>query len=353
MATLPPLDLAPEDRQVLEGWLRASTTEQRCVLRARIVLGASEGVSNAELSRRTGLSAHAVGRWRRRYEAEGIDGLRDRARSGRRAVYTHDDRLAIIKQVTETPPDPASHWSLSQLTDALADSVGISTSHLHRILCELDLKPWQTRSWLTSHDPAFWDKAADVCGLYLDPPDNALVLSVDEKTGIQAKSRVNPTKPAAPGMVERREFEYRRNGTVSLFAALEVHSGQIIADTKTRNRAVDFIEFLAHLDEVTPAELTLHLVLDNGSSHIAKETKTWLDAPERKGRFVVHHTPTHASWLNQIELFFSILTRRLVKRGEFSSVDDLVTQLRRFIDDYNRTATPFKWTYQGKPLVAA
>jgi transposase len=266
-------------------------------------------------------------------------------------VYTHDDRLRIVTAVTEEPPDPDSHWTVRAVADKLASEVGISASQVWRILDDLDLKPWQTRSWLTSHDPAFWDKAADVCGLYLDPPDNALVLSVDEKTGMQAKSRTNPTKPARPGLTERREFEYRRHGTAALFAALDVHSGEVIHDTKARNRSEDFIEFLELLDSHTPAELTLHLVLDNGASHVSKQTKTWLAA--HTDRFVVHHTPTHASWLNQVELFFSILGRRLLKRGEFKSVDDLVNRISAFITDYNHTAKPFKGTYQGKPLKAA
>lgn len=202
---------------------------------------------------------------------------------------------------------------------------------------------------MTSHDPDFWEKAADVCGLYLDPPDNSLVLSVDEKTGMQAKSRINPTKPPRPGMVERKEFEYRRHGATSLFAALDVHSGEIISQTKDRNRSIEFISFLQHLDQVTPDELTLHLVLDNGPSHTSKETREWLDHPDRKERFKVHHTPTHASWLNQVELFSSILTRRLLNRGEFESVDELATKMVAFITDYNQKAKPFRWTYEGKP----
>lgn len=211
----------------------------------------------------------------------------------------------------------------------------------------------RTRSWLTSHDPDFWDKAADVCGLYLDPPDKAVVLSVDEKTCIQAKAPVNPTRPAGPGHPEHREFEYRRGGTTCLFAALDVHAGEVAHETKDRNRSADFIAFLQRLDERTPAGLTLHLVLDNGSSHVAKATKQWLADPAREGRFVAHCTPTHASWLNQVELFFSILTRRLIRRGEFASVPQLVARLGAFIAEYNRTAKPFKWTYDAKPLLVA
>lgn len=346
-----PIELTPEDRAVLERWVRSSTCEQRRAERARIVLAAADGASNEAIAERLGLVRQTVAKWRGRFVTLGVDGLEDAPRPGRPPVYTHDDRLRIVTAVTEEPPEPDSHWTVRAVAAKLASEVGISASQVWRILDDLDLKPWQTRSWLTSHDPAFWDKAADVCGLYLDPPDNALVLSVDEKTGMQAKSRVNPTKPAQPGLTERREFEYRRHGTAALFAALDVHSGEVIHDTKERNRSQDFIEFLELLDAHTPAELTLHLVLDNGSSHASKQTKTWLAA--HSDRFVVHHTPTHASWLNQIELFFSILGRRLLKRGEFESVDDLVNRISGFITDYNRTAKPFKWTYQGKPLKAA
>lgn len=353
MATLPPLKVTDKDAAVLRRWVRAGTTEQRMAQRARIVLAAAEGQPSRRIAAREGVSEPTVARWRHRYAAEGINGLCDRPRSGRPRVYGHDDRLAVVKQVTEVPPDPASRWTLAALEEALADTVGISDTQIHAILCDLDLKPWQSRSWLTSHDPDFWDKAADVCGLYLDPPKNALVLSVDEKTCIQAKAGVNPTKPAAPGLVERREFEYRRAGTTCLFAALDVHAGTIMHDTKPRNRSVDFTDFLGHLDRVTPGDLVLHVVVDNGSSHVAKATRDWLDEPERKGRFVIHHTPTHASWLNQVELFFSILTRRLIRRGEFASVDELVAKLGAFISDYNRTARPFTWTYEGQPLKAA
>ncbi len=346
--------LTTVERQELEARVRARRTEQRGVERARIVLLAAVGYTNRQIAERLSVNPDTVGKWRSRFAGEGLEGLEDRPRSGRPLVYGHDDRLKVIKTVTEEPPDPTSHWSGHQIAAALADDVGISRSQIWRILNDLDLKPHRVRSWLTSHDPEFWEKAADVCGLYLDdPPENAIVLSVDEKTAIQAKSRTNPTKPPRPGMVERKEFEYRRHGTASLFAALDVHSGEIISETKQRNRSIEFIEFLQHLDAVTPKHLVLHLVLDNGPSHTSKETREWLDHPDRKKRFKIHHTPTHASWLNQIELFFSILSRRLLRRGEFESLDELVDKVMAFITDYNCRAKPFRWTYEGKPLKAA
>ena len=186
-----------------------------------------------------------------------------------------------------------------------------------------------------------------MCGLYLDPPDRAVVLSVDERTGMQATSRRNPTKPARPGLVERREFEYRRHGTACLFAALSVHDGDITAQIAESNTAANFIEFLEAIDAATPDELAIHLVVDNGSSHTAKATRQWL---AEHPRFTAHHTPTHASWLNQVEIFFSILSRRLLKRGEFGDITELTQRVLAFIDTYNQTARPFAWTYTSKPL---
>ncbi len=347
------IELSSEERRILEGWVRASSTEQRLVERADIVLLAAEGHSNKEIAQRLAVVRQTAAKWRERFRTGRLEALSDAPRAGRPLVYGHDDRLAIVKAVTEEPPDPESHWTVRGVAEALSDDLGISASQVWRILSDLDLKPWQSQSWLTSHDPEFWEKAADVCGLYLDPPEGAVVLSVDEKTGMQAKSRTHPTKEPRPGLVERKEFEYRRNGTAALFAALDVHSGEVIWETKARNRSVEFISFLQHLDRVTPEELTLHLVLDNGSSHISKKTREWLEDPSHKDRFQVHHTPTHASWLNQVELFFSILGRRLLRRGEFGSVEELVGKITAFITEYNQKAMPFRWTYEGKPLKAA
>ncbi len=352
MKRLPPLEVSDADRGELERRVRAHTSAQRDVKRARIVLLASEGVSNTKIAEQVGMDVKNVGRWRRKFAERGMPGLKDDPRPGGPPTYGHDDVLKIVAKVTESPPDPASHWSHSQLEDALQDEVGISRSQIGRILKSLDIKPHLVRGWITRRDdPNFWDRAADVCGLYLNPPENALVLSVDEKTGMSARSRTAPTTPPASGRASRQEFEYVRNGVVGLMAALDVHRGGILHATGIQsNDAQTFIAFLKKIDRKVSKRLDVHLVLDNGSSHIAKATVAWLD---EHPRFHVHHTPNHASWLNQVELFFSILARRLLKRGEFDSPEDLVAKIMAFIADYNLHAKPFRWTYEGKPLKVA
>jgi transposase len=289
--------------------------------------------------------------WRRRYGEQGLAGLDDEERTGRPCVYDHDDVLLLVKTVTEPPPDGATRWTMDALADAMkARGVGISASQVWRICRALDLKPWQVQSWMTSHDPDFWAKAGDVCGLYLNPPENAVVWSVDEKSGIQAKSRVNPTRPAVPGIPVRQEFEYRRHGTAVLFAGLDVHEGTVAGWVTDSTRSDNFVGFLGDLVDQTPAGLALHCIVDNLSAHTTDKVAEFLaDHPHVH----LHFTPTHASWLNQVELFFSILERRLLKRGEFGSVDELADRIIAFIKDYNRRAAPFRWTYDGRPLKVA
>src|SRR3954447_23538722 len=218
MPTIPPLVITPEERAELQRRVRAHTTPQRAAKRARIVLLAADGLANRQIAPMVGMNQHTVAHWRRRFAAERLPGLEDRQRRGRPLFYDHDDRLRIIAQVTQEPPDPASHWSHSQLAKALAD-MGISASQIGRILADLDLKPHRVRSWITRpDDPTFWERAADICGLYLVPPTNALVLSVDEKTGIGARSRTRPTQLVAPGRPARQEHEYVRHGTAILLA---------------------------------------------------------------------------------------------------------------------------------------
>jgi transposase len=348
MATIPPLSITDAERVELQRRVRAHTTPQRAAKRARIALLAADGLPNRQIAPLVGMNQHTVAQWRRRFETERLAGLTDRKRPGRPLVYDHDQRLRIVATVTQQPPDPASHWSHSQLAQELAD-MGISASQIGRILADLDIKPHRVRSWITRpDDPGFWERAADIRGLYLIPPTGALVLSVDEKTGIGARSRTRPTTRPAPGRPSRQEHEYARHGTATLLAALDVHRGGILQATDLdRNTAANFISFLEELDAKVPADLEVHLVLDNGASHIANATRWWFSNHKR---FHPHSTPTHASWLNQVELFFSILARRLLKRGEFRSVEDLVAKVMAFIADDNRTATPFRWTYDGRPL---
>ncbi|MGH9205947.1 MAG: IS630 family transposase [Acidimicrobiales bacterium] len=319
--------------------------------RARLVLLAADGGSNRYIGETVGMHYNQVGVWRNRYVEFGLAGLEDEERTGRPPVYDHDDVLLLVKLVTEDPPEGATRWTMEALAEAMAaHGVPISASQAWRICKSLDLKPWQVESWMTSHDPDFWAKASDVCGLYLDPPENAVVWSVDEKSGMQAKSRINPTKPAIPGKPVRREFEYKRNGTAVLFAALDVHEGGIAGWVTDSTKSENFVDFLADLVRQTPDGLDLHCIADNLSAHKTGGVATFL---EENPHVHIHYTPTHASWLNQVELFFSILERRLLRRGEFASVEELADRIISFIKDYNKRAAPFRWTYDGRPLRVA
>jgi transposase len=339
-----------QQRPRLEALARSRTAPLCEVQRARIVLAAAEGASNAAIARDLSVTQNTVRTWRNRFAEHGVDGLADRPRPGRPPIYGPDTHLRIVAAVTSELPEADSVWSHRLLAEHLhAD--GISASQIGRILADLDLKPHRVRAWLTRRaNPAFFTKAAEVCDLYLNQPADSVVVCIDEKTAIAARSRKHPDQPARPGRVARREFEYVRHGTVSIVAALHVHTGEILTEQITRNDSATFIAFLTMLDAHIDPKLAVHLVMDNGSSHTSKATKKWL---REHPRFQPHYTPAHASWLDQAELFFSILTRRLLRRGEFTSRQDLADKIENFVIVYNRTAKPFRWTYDGRPLKAA
>ena len=335
-------------RVELERRLRARTVESRVAQRARLVLLAGDGESNRAIGETVGLHYNQVAVWRLRFVEFGLAGLEDESRSGRPLVYDHDQVLMMVHLVTTDPPDARTRWTCELVAQRMEEQgVPVSASQVWRIFDALDLKPWQTTSWMTSKDPEFWAKAGDVCGLYLDPPLNAVIWSVDEKTGIQAKSRINPTKPAVPGSGRRQEFEYRRHGTAVLFAGLNVHDGSVAGWVTDSSRSENFVAFLADLVEHTPRGLELHCIVDNLSAHATPGVEAFLD---EHPHVFLHNTPTHASWLNQVELFFSIMQRRLIRYGEFHSVDHLADRIIEFINAYNQRAKPFRWTYDGRPL---
>lgn len=351
--------LGAADRKRLKKLARSSAVAHRLVLRARIVLAAAGGASNTAIAAKHNVHVDTVRRWGHRFAAERAGDpdrpvmaiLSDRARSGRPRVYGPTEHVKIVAAVTEEVPEADSHWSHALLAAHLHDEVGISAAQIGRILAELDLKPHRVRGWLTRPaDPQFFTKAAAVCQLYQNPPAGAVVLSVDEKTAIAARSRKHPGRRARPGRGARAEFEYIRHGTVSLMAALDVHTGEVLGRIIERNDSATFTAFLTEIDQAIHPARRIYLIMDNGSSHRSKATRKWLAAHPR---FVVCHTPAHASWLNQIELFFSILTRRLLRRGEFTSRHDLAERIISFIEVYDRTAKPFRWTYDGSPLKAA
>jgi transposase len=347
MWTVEPLELTEEDRTVLEHRVRAHTTSHRDRVRAQVVLLAADGVTGRKISKEVGLSPQSVSKWRIAFNKHGLSGLDDAGRSGRPLVYGPTDRLVLMAKVTSALPEFSSQWSHSELAEEMQRvGIGISASQIGRILAADDVRPHKVDGWLTRRDtPEFWEKAADICGLYLSPPENAVVLSIDEKTAVQAKERKHPSTPVQPGRPSRREFEYVRHGTASLVASLDVATGKVTAKDIIRNDSVTFIAFLEEIEQHVPEGLAIHVVLDNGSSHTSKATKAWF---AEHPRLVVHHTPAHASWLNQVECFFSILTRKVLRRGEFSSREDLVAKMLGFVAHHSEGAKPFKWVYDAK-----
>jgi transposase len=348
------IEIGGEDRLVLERIVRASSSEVRMVERARIVLCAGEGLSGRQIAERVGCSLPTVVKWRGRYARDGVEGLRDAPRSGAPLTHGPKTRALLIAKAC-TRPEPTAEgarrerWTYREL----AEQVGMSESQAHVILQRAEIKPHRTDYWVMSDftQPEFEQRLSEICGLYVDPPENVLVVSIDEKTGIQAKAPTKPDAPPGPGKPARREHEYTRNGTQCLFACLNVKQGEVLAmPSKTRNR-FDLIRFLDQCDAEIPVVKGQQIVAitDNLSTRGTDEVKAWLKAHPR-WRF--QFTPTHASWLNQIEIFFSILSRRLLKNGTFTSETDLAEQMLAFIETYNQTAKPFKWTYQGKVLQA-
>ena len=345
------IEVSTEDRAALERIVRSRTAERRMVERARIVLEAGEGRPAEEIACRVGCSLATAKKWRARYERGGLAGLHDAPRPGRPLVHGPERRAKLIALACTRPPatpeglrrERWTHWELGA-------AVGMSESQAHAILRSLDIKPHLSEQWvMTEFGPDFDERAAEVCGLYLDPPEGVLVVSIDEKTGIQAKTPVKDDVATRPGKPARREHEYRRNGTQNLFACLRVHTGEVSGmPSKTRNR-YDLIRFLDQLEREIPPGQEVIAITDNLSTRTTKEAEDWL-AEHPRWRFVF--TPKHASWLNQVEIFFSILARRLLKHGAFTNEQDLAGQMLAFVETYNQTATPFQWTYTGKVLTA-
>src|SRR5450631_340447 len=334
----------------LEAIVRRASSPQSAVLRARIVLLAHAGWPDSRIAAGLGCAVNTVRTWRRRFTRGGIPALSGRPRSGRPEVYGPDVRLAIVAAATSAPPEGESAWTHASIAAHLA-STGISASQAGRILAGLELAPHRVRGWLNRRDDdQFRAQAAAVCEVYLRPPPGTVVICIDEKTGIQAKYRKYPEQPAAPGRLARREFEYVRNGTVSIIAALHVATGQVITEPVARNDSVTFTGFLHRLDQCTDPRLNIHLVMDNGSSHTSRATRAWIAAHPR---ITVTCTPKHASWLDMAELWFSILTRALLRRGEFTSRAGLIEKITGFTIRYNRTARPWNWAYDARADHAA
>jgi putative transposase len=331
------IELSAEAKNELMSMSRSRTLGAGVVRRAKIVLASAGGESNSSIARRLRTSVSLVGHWRRRYAQFGIAGLYDGVRAGR--PRSHDDeRIAqMINTVLQSQPKGATHWSVR----SVAEHTGISKSTVHRVFQLFGLQPHRTKSFKLSTDEQFVEKVRDIVGLYLNPPDKALVLCVDEKSQVQALERTQPVLPMGLGYLEGVTHDYFRHGTTTLFAALDVASGQVLTQCKAHHRHQEFLAFLKHIETAVPADLDVHLIIDNYCTHKHAKVRSWL---AQRPRFHVHYTPTYSSWLNQVERWFGLITQQAIRRGSFKSVKDLIQKIDTFVQNYNSRATPFAWT---------
>jgi len=330
------LVLTEDERATLERWARRRTSAQALALRCRVVLACAEGKANQEVARQEGVHQATVGKWRARFVSQRLDGLHDEPRPGAPRTISDADVERVIVQTLENSPRDATHWS----TRSMAQATGMSQSAVSRIWRAFGLKPHLAESFKLSPDPQFIDKVRDIVGLYLNPPDAAVVLCVDEKSQIQALDRTAPVLPPLPGTPERRTHDYRRYGITNLYAALDVASGNVIADLTDRHRSAEFRRFLNLVNRSVPHDLEVHVIVDNSSTHKTPAIRRWL---LRHPRFTLHFTPTYSSWLNLVERWFAELTTKWLRRGSHRSTKELVASIRTWITDWNENPRPFVW----------
>ena len=339
------LTLSEVERAELTAWAHSRSLAHALVQRAQAVLLSADGLPNTEVADRVGLSHVMVGHWRRRFQRTRLAGLYDAPRSGRPRTHDDDEVAQLLRTVLKAPPQDATHWS----TRSAAAKTGISKSTVQRYFRLFGVQPHRSKSFKLSTDPFFVEKVRDIVGLYLNPPDHALVLCVDEKSQIQALERTQPNLPLGLGYVEGFTHNYTRHGTTTLFAALDVQSGEILAQCKARHRHQEFLAFLRHIDANVPRTLDVHLIVDNYATHKHATVRAWL---AKRPRYHLHFTPTYSSWLNQVEIWFGVITRRAIRRGSFRTVRDLIRRITTFVDRYNRTSQPFAWTATADSILA-
>ena len=332
-----PIVLTDVERAQLEAWSRRRSSAQALALRSRIVLAAADGPNNTEIAAELGLAVSSVRKWRNRFAEHRLDGLSDEPRPGRPRTITDEQVDAVITKTLESTPRDATHWS----TRSMAREVGLTQTAVSRIWRAFGLQPHRQDSFKLSKDPFFVEKVHDVVGLYLNPPERAVVLCVDEKSQIQALDRTAPILPMLPGVPERATHDYRRAGTSSLYAALDLTTGKVLGALHARHRAIEFKQFLQTIDREVPADLDVHIVLDNSSTHKTPAIQKWLLAHPR---FVLHFTPTSSSWPNLVERWFSALTTKKLRRGAHRSVHDLNADIRAWIETWNEDPRPYVWT---------
>lgn len=337
------IELSEPIRTLLDQWSRSRAGRHDLAFRAQIVLTAATGVNNLQIARQLRTTRPTVTKWLSRFRELGPDGLHDEVRSGRPRTVAEQQVADIVHHTLHRKPDDATHWS----TRSMADSEGVSRETVRRVWNAFGLQPHRTRTFKLSSDPLFVEKVRDICGLYLNPPDLALVLCVDEKSQIQALERARPILPLRPGSPERRTHDYERHGIASLFAALDIASGKVIGKCYAQHRHQEFLKFLRVIDKEVPSELDIHLVVDNYGTHKHPRVRRWLAS---HSRYTLHFTPTGASWLNQVERWFATLTQKQIRRGSFTSVRDLILKVNRYLELYNDNPRPFAWTKSANDI---
>jgi transposase len=341
----PALVVTQDERKILQNWSRRPKSAQALALRARMILLCAAGRSNTEVAAELRITKQTVGKWRRRFLDKRMDGLLDEPRPGTPRKLSDGDIERVLALTLESAPRNATHWS----TRSLAEASGLSRASVHRIWRAFALQPHRSETFKLSKDPLFIDKVRDIVGLYLNPPDRALVLCVDEKSQIQALDRSQPLLPMRPGQAERRSHDYKRHGTTSLFAALDVKTGRLIGELHRRHRSVEFRQFLDTIDAAVPGRFDIHMVLDNYGTHKTPMIHRWLI---KRPRFHLHFTPTGTSWINQIERWFALLTEKRLRRSAFRSTRELESAIRQYVDQHNEQPKPFRWTKTADQILA-
>lgn len=347
MRTPKPFQISSEAADALNELCRSTTLPHGQIMRAKIILQLSEGMTPAEVAVAQRTSPKTVHRWRNRYEQEGVDGLLERPRSGRPTVISKEIVDRVLYLTTKRIPEESTHWSI----ELMAKYAEITPWQVRQIWAAADLRPHRLKTFKISNDPEFSEKVVDIVGLYMNPPENAIVLSVDEKTQIQALDRTQPGLPLSPSRVGSRTHDYKRHGTASLYAAFNTMTGKVIGKVADKTNSKEFLSFLKLVNRRTNPDKELHIILDNLSAHKTKEVREWVN---KNSRIHLHFTPTSSSWLNAVEGWFSLLERRALYRGVFSSVSDLKTELENFIKTHNaQSAKPFKWTKPAGQILAS
>jgi len=331
------LAITGDEKATLERWSRRPKSAQALARRSRIVLECAQGESNTAVAQKLGITKQTVGKWRSRFLERRLDGLLDEPRPGTPRRVSDEEVERVLTLTLESTPRDATHWS----TRSLAAEAGLSRSTVSRIWRAFALQPHRSETFKLSKDPLFVEKVRDIAGLYLNPPDRALVLCVDEKSQIQALDRTQPLLPMRPGQIERRTHDYKRHGTTSLFAALDVKTGKVIGELHRRHRSAEFRRFLDTIDQNVPPHLDVHLIMDNYGTHKTAVIRNWL---AKRPRFHVHFTPTSASWINLVERWFAALTEKQIRRGTHRSVRELETAIKRYLAVTNESPRPFVWS---------